>query len=453
MSRRSLPKQFLPLTSEHSLLQDTALRLSGGASLSRTIVVCNEENRFLVAEQLHALGDATLQLVLEPVGRNTAPAIAAAALAALEQDPRAVLFVLPSDHVIQDQQAFRAIAARAVRLARVGWLMTFGIPVTYPETGFGYIESGQVLPEQGACRVARFVEKPDATSAAAYLHAGTYSWNSGMFVLGARQYLQELGDQRPDILDAVRASWADRTRDGEFTRMSRSAFASCPAESVDYAVMEHTRRAGVIAADMGWSDVGSWSALWDVSKKNSSGNVLKGDVDVWEIKNSYIRAESRLVSVSGLEDVIVVETSDAVLVTRRDKAQSVKEIVSRLADAGRTEHLSHRRVYRPWGYYETLDSGPGFQVKRLMVKPAQSISLQLHHHRAEHWVVVSGTARITRADETFVLMPNESTYISVGTKHRLENPGLHPLVVVEVQSGEYLGEDDIVRFEDQYSRS
>jgi mannose-1-phosphate guanylyltransferase/mannose-6-phosphate isomerase len=453
MSRRLLPKQFLKLGSARSLLQDTGLRLADVSNLGESLVVCNEETRFLVAEQLEEVMPAAIQLLLEPVARNTAPAIAAAALAALEKDAEALLFVLPSDHLISELDTFLSAASRAISLAHQGWLVTFGIPARSPDTGFGYIERGDALSEAESFAVRRFVEKPGFETALRYCRDGSYAWNSGMFVFQARQFIQELGDHRPDILSAVRLSWKGRSHDGLFTRLEPAAFSSCPADSVDYAVMERTRRAAVISADFGWSDVGSWNALWDVRPKDAAGNVLEGDVSVHDVQNSYIRAESRLVAVSGLQDVIVVETSDAILITRRDQAQVVKDIVSRLETAGRTEHVSHRRVYRPWGYYESVDSGPCFQVKRLMVKAGQSISLQLHHQRAEHWVVVSGIARITRADEVFDLSPNQSTFIPVGTKHRLENPGAQPLLVVEVQSGSYLGEDDIVRFEDKYSRT
>ncbi|MCC6472637.1 MAG: mannose-1-phosphate guanylyltransferase/mannose-6-phosphate isomerase [Burkholderiales bacterium] len=453
MSRKLLPKQFLPLASERTLFQDTVLRLSGLAGTAPPVIVSNDEHRFLAAEQLRELGAAAGSLLLEPAGRNTAPAVAAAALEAVGKNPGAILFVLPSDHVVRDLPRFLDAAARAVALARQGLLATFGIVPDAPETGYGYIERGEPIAEvKGAHRVARFVEKPDAARAAQFLASGRFFWNSGMFALDARQYLEELERFRPDILAAVRTAWERARRDLDFIRLDAEAFGVCASDSIDYAVMERTRNAAVIEAAMGWSDVGSWSALWSVTHRDEAGNEVRGDVDLRHTRNSLVRAEHRLVSVIGVENLVVVETSDAVLVASRDHAQAVKDVVARLDSSARTEHLSHRRVYRPWGYYEGVDEGSRYQVKRLMVKPGQALSLQLHHRRAEHWVVVSGRARVTCGDTVQDLVANQSTYIPVEAKHRLENPGSEPLYVVEVQSGDYLGEDDIERFEDRYAR-
>ena len=461
MSRRLLPKQFLPLVSERSMLQDTALRAASLMGVSPPLVVCSEAHRFLAAEQLQESGLAPQGILLEPVARNTAPALAAAALWISEKDPDAAMLVLPADHLIQDPQAFARATAIAVDAARAGALVTFGIVPHGPETGYGYIERGDALAQNGSFQVKRFVEKPDLATAKTFVAAGNFLWNSGMFVMTASRYLEELQRFRPDILAAVKQAWSTRTQDMDFCRLGADGFASCPADSIDYAVMERTENAVVVPADIGWSDVGSWASLWEAADKDARGNAVRGDVDAHDTRNSYLRAESRLLSVSGLDNVVVVETSDAVLVTTRDKAQSVKDVVSRLDGEKRTEHLNHRRVYRPWGYYESVDDSVDhpiaatsqFQVKRLMVKPGESLSLQLHHRRAEHWVVVSGTARVTVGEKVLTLNRDESTYIPKETKHRLENPGTEPLYLIEVQSGDYLGEDDIVRFEDRYKRS
>ncbi len=453
MSRRALPKQFLPLVSDRSLLQDTIARLAG-ADTAAPVLVCNNEHRFLVAEQLRQIDVSAAAQLLEPVGRNTAPAAALAALWASEQDPASVLLVLPADHLIREVSRLHAAIRQAVRLADAGMLVTFGVTPDHPATGYGYIERGASLDrEEGAYRVARFVEKPDFARAQAFLDSGQFSWNSGMFAFRAARYLEELDKHRPDILAGARAAWATAVSDLDFLRLDESTFAACPAESIDYAVMEKTDAAAVIPVDMGWSDVGSWAMLWEVGGKDERGNVVRGDVHLRSTENCYVRAESRLVSVLGLRNTIVVETDDALLVADRSEAQAVKDVVGHLADASRTEHLSHTRVYRPWGYYESIDAGERFQVKRIMVKPGAALSLQMHHHRAEHWVVVSGAARVTRGDEVSLLAENESTYIPIGTKHRLENPGKVPLFLIEVQSGGYLGEDDIVRFEDLYKRT
>ena len=453
MSRRLLPKQFLPLTSEHSLLQDTLARLQGVEGACAPIIVSNSEHRFLVAEQLREIGVRPDVQILEPVGRNTAPAVAVAALHVQSRNPDGCLLVLPSDQLIQDVPAFHAAIATALPLAASGSLVTFGIAPRGPVTGYGYIERGEPISgSRGSHRVARFVEKPDLDTARRYVASGRFFWNSGMFVFLAKRYLEELDRFRPDIASAARAAWQAGKSDLDFLRLDAAAFEACPSDSVDYAVMERTSASVMVQADMGWSDVGSWASLWETAKKDESGNAVHGDVDLRDARRCYVRAESRLVSVLGATDLVVVETDDAVLVADKSRSQEVKEVVETLDKKARTEHVSHSRVYRPWGYYESIDAGDRFQVKRIMVKPGEALSLQMHHHRAEHWVVVSGTARVTRDEETKLLAENESTYIPIGTRHRLENPGKTPLFLIEVQSGGYLGEDDIVRFEDRYKR-
>lgn len=450
LSRQLLPKQFLPLVSEKSMLQEAVLRAQRVEGALPALVICNEEHRFLAAEQLRAMGAAGARVLLEPEGRGTAPAAALAALAALEGDARAVLAVYPADHRITDLAGFARSMGDAIALAAQGELVAFGIEPTGPATGYGYMVRGEALGP--GYRVRRFVEKPDAAHAAQLLAAGNAYWNSGMFVFGAATYLEEVAKHRPDIESAARKAWAARTSDRDFVRPGREAFLACPADSIDYAVMERTARAALVPAKFDWSDLGSWDTLWAAGRKDGHGNVTAGDTQLLETRGSYIRAESRMVAVLGLSDAVVVEASDAVLVASREHAQRVKEIVGRLADTKRTEHVSHDRVYRPWGYYESVDAGPGYQVKRIVVNPGQALSLQMHQRRAEHWVVVAGTARVTRGEEVFTLPENQSTFIPVGTRHRLENPGPDPLQIVEVQSGEYLGEDDIVRFEDRYDR-
>ncbi|HET7766010.1 MAG TPA: mannose-1-phosphate guanylyltransferase/mannose-6-phosphate isomerase [Burkholderiales bacterium] len=453
MSRRLLPKQFLPLTSERSLLQETVMRLQGVPGTRAPILVSNGEHRFLVAEQMREIGVKPEVQILEPVGRNTAPAVAVAALQVQSRHPDACVFVLPSDQLIQDVPAFHEAIATALPLAAGGSLVTFGITPRGPVTGYGYLERGEpIAGSKGSHRVARFVEKPDLETARRYVSSGRFFWNSGMFVFLAKRYLEELQRFRPDIASAARAAWQASRSDLDFMRLDTAAFEACPSDSVDYAVMERTSASVMVQADIGWSDVGSWQALWETGKKDENGNVARGDVDLRDVKECYIRAESRLVSVLGARDLVVVETDDAVLVADKSRTQEVKEVVETLARNARTEHVSHSRVYRPWGYYESIDAGDRFQVKRIMVKPGEALSLQMHHHRAEHWVVVSGTARVTRDEETKLLAENESTYIPIGAKHRLENPGKTPLFLIEVQSGGYLGEDDIVRFEDRYKR-
>lgn len=452
LSREALPKQLLSLASDKSLLQETVLRLQCLPDVADPLLVCNHGHRFLVAEQLRELGVNPLAIFLEPVGRNTAPAIAAAAHELLKRDENAVMLVLPADHLIRDMAAFHEAIARAGHAVSEGNLVSFGIVPDAPETGYGYIRRGQPLDQEGVYRVDRFVEKPDEPTASAYLAEGGYYWNSGMFLFQAKSYLSELEAVRPDIAQASLAAVESGQADLDFFRLDKTAFQSCPSESIDYAVMERTNKAVVVPIDIGWSDIGSWSALWDTGSKDADGNVLRGDVFAAGVSNSFVRAESRIVAVLGISDAVIVETRDAVLVAHKDSAQEVKKVVEHLKATGRSEHLFHTRVYRPWGWYEGIDSGSRFQVKRIMVNPGAKLSLQMHHHRAEHWVVVTGTARITRNGETELLSENQSTYIPLGVTHRLENPGQIPLHLIEVQSGAYLGEDDIVRFEDVYRR-
>ncbi|GHD38531.1 mannose-1-phosphate guanylyltransferase/mannose-6-phosphate isomerase [Parahalioglobus pacificus] len=451
VSREAHPKQFLPLASEASMLQDTLARTQG-LDAAAPVVVCNEEHRFMVAEQLREMAVNPDALILEPEGRNTAPAVALAALRALEADAESVLLVLPADHVITDPDAFVAAVAKALPQAQAGRLMTFGVVPTQPETGYGYIKCGEALADD-LFDLEQFVEKPDAETAAAYLASGDYLWNSGMFLLNASTYMKELDAQAPAMAEQCRAAMATAVRDMDFVRPDAAAFRACPSDSIDYAVMEKTALGGVVSLDCGWSDVGAWSALWDVGARDDSGNVSKGDVVLEDSTNSYFRSESRLVAAAGVSDLVVVETADAVLVADRDRVQDVKKIVNRLKREERSEASLHHRVFRPWGSYESLIVSERFQVKRIVVNPGQTLSLQMHHHRAEHWIVVAGTAEVTCEDKVFMLGEDESTYIPLGHKHRLANPGRIPLELIEVQSGTYLGEDDIVRFEDVYGRS
>jgi mannose-1-phosphate guanylyltransferase/mannose-6-phosphate isomerase len=448
LSREAYPKQFLPLVGADTMLQATWRRTTGLTD-APPIVVAGEDHRFLVAEQLRQAGARSPEILLEPVGRNTAPAIAAAALQAASGAHDPVLLVLPSDHVVRDRAAFEAAVREALPAAEAGGLVTFGIVPDAPETGFGYI---QATAGEGVRAVSRFVEKPDADTARSYLEAGGYYWNSGMFLFRASRFLDALGRFRPDILAAVRAAFDAAKRDGDFVRLDPDAFAACPSDSIDYAVMERTDDARVLPVDIGWSDVGSWSALWDVSQRDAAGNAHHGDVIAIDSRNSYAHAR-RLVALVGVDDLVVVETDDAVLVARKDRVQQVKDVVARLKDDQRSQAALHREVHRPWGSYDSVDVGDGFQVKRIKVKPGGRLSLQSHTRRAEHWIVVRGNARVTRDDDVFDLKANESTYIPIGAKHRLENPGREMLELIEVQSGDYLGEDDIVRYEDVYGRS
>ena len=452
LSRQLNPKQFLPLAdADFSMLQATIQRLAGlGAELPR--LICNEQHRFLAAEQLRLLGLEKAGILLEPVGRNTAPAIALAALQACSEAEDPILLVLAADHLIKDVEAFQTCIQTALPLAQDGKLVTFGILPTHAETGYGYIEQG-IDVGVGGFKVSRFVEKPDLVTAQEYLANGSYFWNSGMFMFRANRYLEELETYRPDILAACRAALAGGSQDMHFTRVDEAAFAACPDDSVDYAVMEKTADAVMVPLDAGWSDIGSWTALWDVSDKDQQGNVFKGDVLNQQSRNTYVHADSRLVATVGLDDLVIVETKDAVLVAHKDHVQDVKKIVEQLKNGSRTEHINHREVYRPWGVYDSVDNGHRYQVKRITVKPGAKLSVQMHHHRAEHWIVVSGTARVTNGDKTYLVCENESTYIPIGQIHALENPGVIPLELIEVQSGSYLGEDDIVRFEDKYGRT
>ncbi|KAB7780323.1 MULTISPECIES: mannose-1-phosphate guanylyltransferase/mannose-6-phosphate isomerase [Xanthomonas] len=448
LSRESYPKQFLPLVGEQSMLQATWQRAAPVAAHA-PIVVANEEHRFVAAEQLQQIGVKPHAILLEPKGRNTAPAIAVAALEAARDGADPLLLVLPSDHVIGDEAAFQAAVRVAAVAAEQGKLVTFGIKPTAPETGYGYIKAAA---GDGAHAVERFVEKPDLATAKSYLASGEYYWNSGMFLFRASRYLEELRKFQPAIADACTKAWQAAKRDADFTRLDKDAFAASPSDSIDYAVMEKTADAVVVPLDAKWSDVGSWSALLDVSPQDANGNAHHGDVIEIDCRNTYAYG-SRLIAMVGLQDVVVVETDDAVLVGHRERIQEVKDIVGRIKADGRSEATWHRKVYRPWGAYDSIDNGQRFQVKRITVKPGATLSLQMHHHRAEHWIVVSGTAEVTRGEEVLLLTENQSTYIPLGVTHRLKNPGKLPLELIEVQSGSYLGEDDIVRFEDTYGRT
>lgn len=452
LSRELHPKQLLPLTGNRTMLQDTAARFAGLEALAPSIVVCNEAHRFMVAEQLRLINAAPSTIILEPAGRNTAPAIALAAHAALAAGGAEVqILVLPADHVIKNVPAFQAAVKTARQAAQAGKLVTFGVVPDKPETGYGYIRRGQSV--DGAFAIAQFVEKPDAQRAAEFLRSGDYYWNSGMFLFRASRYLEELQRYAPDIAASCAAAWQAAQRDLDFTRIPADLFERCRSESIDYAVMEKTQSAAMVPLDAGWSDVGSWSSLQAALTPDAQGNVIKGDVVAVDSQGCFLVSESRMVATVGLRDHVVVETKDAVLVVPASRVQDVKQIVARLKSDGRGEHALHREVFRPWGSYDSIEQGDRFQVKRLMVKPGASISLQLHHHRAEHWIVVSGTARITRNEEVFLLEENQSTFIPIGATHRIENPGKIPLHIIEVQSGSYLGEDDIVRFADHYGRS
>ena len=455
VSRESFPKQLWPLISaERTLLQETALRAADPARFAPAIVVCNQEHRFLIAEQLRAAAIPSPRIVLEPVGRNSAPAIAAAALLVAETEPNTVLWLLAADHAIADPTALHQSLDIAARAARAGRIVTFGMRPTAPETGYGYIAIGPALDDApGAYAVARFVEKPDAADAARLAADGKHLWNSGMFVFTARTLLQELKAHAPDVLEAVRRAVAERATDLDFIRLGEQAFTACPSISLDYAVAEKTSRAAVVPADIGWSDVGSWGALWELGQKDPAGNVAVGDVLLEATRNCYVRSDGMVAAVIGLEDAVVVVTEDAVLAMHRGHAQDVKKVVDRLKSAGRPEAVAHNRMYRPWGFYESLIQGDRFQVKRIVVTPGGKLSLQKHFHRAEHWVVVAGSALVTRDNETLLLHENESVYLPLGCVHRLENPGKIPLTLIEVQSGAYLGEDDIVRIDDVYNRA
>jgi len=453
LSRESFPKQLLPLTSDRSLLQETAIRASNAGRFNAPLVVCNAEHRFIVAQQLREINQPPRAILLEPVGRNTAPAAAIAAIALAREDENALLLLLPSDHSIADTLSFRSAVADAAKAATDGALVTFGIRPTMPETGYGYIQRGAPLKGNRGCfEVAAFVEKPDRATAEKYLAAGAYDWNSGMFLFRAGTYLEELERLEPEIVARCREALDAATTDLDFIRLAEAPFAACPSKSIDYAVMEHTERAAVVPAEMGWSDVGSWTALWEQGARDGSDNVILGDVVALDSAGSYIRSDGPLVTTLGIEGLIVVATADAVLIMPKKRAQDVRTVVEALKSRNRDEATTHPRVFRPWGYYQTLHEGDRFQVKRITVNIGASLSLQTHHHRAEHWIVVNGAASVRRGNEEFILNENESTYIPPNTLHRLMNPGKVPLNLIEVQSGSYLGEDDIVRYEDNYGR-
>tara|TARA_R110001583_G_scaffold7158_4_gene35629 strand:- start:18647 stop:20059 length:1413 start_codon:yes stop_codon:yes gene_type:complete len=457
LSRAQFPKQFLPLVNDTSMLQDTLARLP--SQHQAPVFICNEDHRFLVAEQVKQTNSAKSTILLEPKGRNTAPAVALAALNALTNNDDTLLLVLAADHVINDTEKFHQAISIAAMSAQQGKLVTFGIVPTHAETGYGYIQKGckQEGPQGGnseheTFQVAKFVEKPDVETAQSYLDSGDYLWNSGMFLFKASRYIEELEKFRPDILSACRASMAKVEKDLDFTRPDRESFLQCAEESIDYAVMEKTEDAIVVPLDAGWSDVGSYSALWEVCQKDAQQNVIRGDVIAHDTSNSYIHSENKLIATLGVDNLVIIDTPDAVLIANKDKVQNVKEIVNELKAKQRSESTIHREVYRPWGKYDSVDNGERFQVKRITVNPGAKLSVQMHHHRAEHWIIVSGTAKITLDEKTFLLSENQSTYIPIGVVHALENPGKLPLEMIEVQSGSYLGEDDIIRFEDKYGR-
>lgn len=453
LSRQNQPKQFLSLVGDHSLFQETILRASRLPGVRAPVTVCSDDHRFMVGEQLQDIGVASGGILLEPVARNTAPAIALAALHVATTDPDGTLLVMPADHLIEDEAAFRGAATAARQLAEAGWLVTFGIRPDYAETGYGYILRGEPLGSDGFA-VKRFVEKPDLATAERYLAEGTYAWNSGMFLFRAGRYLEELERHAPGIAAAARDAYTLAKSDLDFIRVDAAAFAASPNDSIDYAVMEKTDRAAVVPVSCGWSDIGSWSSLWSVAQRDEDGNRHEGDVISVDTRGSLVRAsERRLIATIGVEDLVVIDTADATLVARKDRVQDVKAIVDRLKADGRTEHLFHRKVYRPWGSYDSIGVGERFQVKRIVVKPGAALSLQKHAHRAEHWIVVSGVAEVTCDERVFDLHENESTYIPLGSVHRLRNRGSEPVELIEVQSGSYLGEDDIVRLEDVYGRS
>ncbi|MEH6471192.1 MAG: mannose-1-phosphate guanylyltransferase/mannose-6-phosphate isomerase [Halopseudomonas sp.] len=451
-SRSHCPKQFLPLVNGSSMIQDTVQRLEGVADLAPPLVICNESHRFLVAEQLREIDQPHSGIILEPVGRNTAPAVALAALHAIQQGQDPLLLVLAADHVILDQAAFQRAIATASEAAQSGALVTFGIVPTQPETGYGYIRAAATAATTGCLSVAAFVEKPNLTTAQAYVDSGEYFWNSGMFLFRASRYLAELKRFHPEIVAACDKALQSVHADLDFIRLDEAAFSACPEDSIDYAVMENTEQAVMVPLDAGWSDVGSWSALWEVSSKDAEGNALKGDVLISDVSNSYLSSSERLVAAVGVDDLVIVETADAVLVSSKQRVQEVKHIVAQLKAQQRSEATDQQRVYRPWGSYQSVDQGERFQVKHIRVNPGQQLSLQKHHHRAEHWIVVNGTAKVTCGERTFLISENQSTYIPIGEVHRLENPGKIALDLIEVQTGGYLGEDDIVRLQDDYGR-
>jgi mannose-1-phosphate guanylyltransferase/mannose-6-phosphate isomerase len=453
LSRKAMPKQLLALVGDNTMIQETVARTHGN-DFAAPIVIAGQEHRFMIAEQLRAAGIADARIILEPAGRNTAPAAAVAALKVLEDDPDGLILLMPSDHVVGNVTAFHAAVQVAAAAARTSALVTFGIHPAAPETGYGYIKGAAPLEGvPGAFAVERFVEKPDRATAQSYLESGGYYWNSGIFLFSARTFIKYMDQLEPAMLAFCRDAITHAHRDMDFIRLGEVAFLACPSQSIDYAIMEHVPQAAVVPVDMGWSDVGSWQSLWDISARNQDGNTILGDVVTEGASNSYIRSEGPLVAAVGIENLVIVATKDAVLVSQRDATQDVKKIVAQLASQSRDHHMHHAVVHRPWGSYESVDTGDRFQVKRIVVKPGAKLSLQMHHHRAEHWIVVSGAALVTCDDNRFLLQENESTFIPQGSRHRLENPGKVPLHLIEVQSGAYLGEDDIVRFEDTYGRA
>lgn len=452
LSRELYPKQLFPLLGEKTMLQETVARLEGLEEAAEPLLLCNENHRFMIAEQLRAMGVTPEAIVLEPASRNTAPALAVAALHAVADGLDPLLLILPADHALENRQRFYDAVRAGSPLAEAGDFVTFGVVPGRPETGYGYIKKGESLGDGGACRVEAFVEKPDLARAEEYLASGRYLWNSGIFLIKASRYLEELDRHAPQMAGACRAAFEGRQRDLDFVRLMREPYEACPSDSIDYALMERIDRAAVVPLDAAWSDLGSFAALHDLGERDGDGNRIMGDVVCHDVRDCYLRSEDRLVAALGVDGLVVVETADAVLVASRDRVQDVKAIVSKLKKKGREETVSHRRVYRPWGSYEGVDRGERFQVKRITVNPGAVLSLQMHHHRAEHWVVVRGVARITKNDEVFTLREDESTYIPQGSTHRLENPGKIPLELIEVQTGAYLGEDDIVRFNDAYGR-
>ena len=456
LSRASYPKQYWPLAGngEETLLQQTQQRLEGLAELAPPLLICNEDHRFIVAEQMRQIGVEPAGILLEPIGRNTAPAVAVAALQATAQGDDPLLLVLAADHVIRDAAAFQAAIAAGTAAAEAGQLVTFGIVPTAPETGYGYIEAAQSLAADSApVPIARFVEKPDRATAEAFLATGRFTWNSGMFLFKASAIIAELERLAPEVVSACRAALEQDSADLDFLRLEREAFSGCPNVALDVAVMEKTNRGAVLPLEAGWSDVGSWSALWETADQDAEGNVLRGRVIHEGARNCYLRSEHRLVVGLGVEDLVVVETDDVVLVAHRDRAQDIKGIVGLLEKEGAPESKAHRKIYRPWGSYDGVTEGDRWQVKRIVVNPGASLSLQMHHHRAEHWIVVAGTALVEKDGRQELVGENQSTYIPLGCRHRLSNPGKIPVEMIEVQSGTYLGEDDIVRFEDRYGRS
>ena len=448
LSRKSRPKQFLALASEHTMFQETLLRLDMPTISNHPMIICSDDHRFMVAEQLRELDIDAESIILEPIGRNTAPALT---IAALTSDPEALLLILPSDHVISNKQAFHEALSVAQPLAEAGKIVTFGIVPTHAETGFGYIEAN--MSSNNSHPISRFVEKPNADTAQQYIEAGNFFWNSGMFLFKASTLIEEMREFRPDILNACEQALEQSSHDMDFTRLESTSFDQCPSESIDYAVMEKTDHGVVVPLDAGWSDLGSWTSLWETAEKDADNNVIRGDVLQKNSTNCYIHSEHRLVTTLGMDKAIVVETADAVMVAHPDHVQDVKSLVDQLKENSRSESESHRKIYRPWGKYDSIDVGERYQVKRITVNPGAKLSVQMHHHRAEHWIVVSGTAKVTIDDVERLLSENESTYVPIGSVHSLENPGKVPVEMIEVQSGSYLGEDDIVRFEDLYGRT